>query len=365
MPSTLGACDLCQSVFVIQASSFTRHFGFVIGHSVFRSRCRKTVAFPSNLTSKGTVSPMLSGISMTCFAASYAVALALESTRLFLRVRIRTAAAIVMAAAGLIAHTLYLYVHVERGVATGQPFASWYHWCLLAAWLLAATYLGLALAHPKAALGLFMLPMVLLLVAVAYPFRNVPPFPSSERYWGAAHGMLFLAGAVVVTLGFVSGLMYLVQSYRLKHKLPPRQGLRLPSLEWLQRINSRSMIVSTSLLGAGLLSGVLLNVSRGLVPWTDPVICISGLLLIWLVIAAVVEIFYKSARRGTKVACLTVASFVFLAVVLAVVLFGPTQHAGAVGLRRPAAGDTKSDIRISPSAPSGGLALVGGLGGGS
>jgi ABC-type uncharacterized transport system permease subunit len=268
------------------------------------------------------------------------VALALEITRPFLRVQVRTAAAIVMACAGLLAHTLYLYVHVERGVIAGEPFASWYHWCLLAAWLLAAIYVGLALTHPKTAVGLFMLPLVLLLVAAAYPFRDVAPFPRADgvKIWGAMHGLLFLGGSVMVTLGFISGVMYLIQSYRLKHKLPPRQGLRLPSLEWLQRVNGRAMIFSTCLLGAGLLSGILLNVSMGEVPWTDPAICTSGLLLVWLVIAAVVELFYKSARRGTKVAYLTVASFVFLVIVMLMVLFGPTQHAVVTGCRTRDAG---------------------------
>jgi len=274
---------------------------------------------------------MLTGISFMCFAASYAVSLALEVARFFTRLRILTVLAIAMSAAGLLAHTVYLYNHVQHGVHAGQPFASWHHWCLLAAWFLAAIYVGLAPANPKTALGLFMLPMILLAVTIAYPFRDVAPFASSERYWGAAHGMLLLAGSVVVMLGFISGVMYLVQSYRLKHKLPPRQGLRLPSLEWLQRFNSRAMIFSTSLLGAGLLAGILLNLSQGLVPWTEPTICISGLLLAWLVIAAMVEIFYKPARQGAKVAYLTVASFVFLVIVLLVAMFGPTQHAGATG----------------------------------
>jgi ABC-type uncharacterized transport system permease subunit len=271
---------------------------------------------------------MLTGISFTCFAASYAVALALEVTRFFTRLRILTVLAIAMSAAGLVAHTFYLYNHVRDNVNTGEPFANWYHWCLLAAWFLAAVYVGLAPANPKTALGLFMLPMILLAVAIAYPLRKMPPFPSSERYWAAVHGMLLLAGSVVVMLGFISGVMYLMQSYRLKHKLPPRQGLRLPSLEWLQRVNSRAMIFSTSLLGAGLLAGVLLNVSQDSVPWTDPAICISGLLVAWLMIAALVEIFYRPARQGTKVAYLTVASFIFLVIVLTIVLFAPTQHAG-------------------------------------
>jgi hypothetical protein len=156
-------------------------------------------------------------------------------------------------------------------------------------------------------------------------------------------------------LGFISGLMYLLHSYRLKRKLPPRQGLRLPSLERLQRINSRAMIISASLFGAGFLSGILLNVSRGLVPWTDPVICISALLVVWLVIAALVEIFYRPARQGAKVASLTVASFVFLLIVLLIVLFGPTQHVGARGGVFPGSDLSRRGLRegsFTPTSPA-------------
>ena len=45
--------------------------------------------------------------------------------------------------------------------------------------------------------------------------------------------------------------MYLVQSYRLKHKLPPIQGLQLPSLEWLERVNARATVLSALLLVIG------------------------------------------------------------------------------------------------------------------
>jgi ABC-type transport system involved in cytochrome c biogenesis permease subunit len=103
--------------------------------------------------------------------------------------------------------------------------------------------------------------------------------------WGMIHGITLLFGVIAATLGFVAGLMYLVHSYRLKHKLPPRQGLRLPSLEWLQRANKRALIVSPCLLGLGLLSGVVMNVlkfDQGMA-WTDPVVWTSGVLLFgWL-----------------------------------------------------------------------------------
>jgi ABC-type uncharacterized transport system permease subunit len=143
------------------------------------------------------------------------------------------------------------------------------------------------------------------------------------------HGLTLLVGTVTVTLGFTTGLMYLFQAYRLKHKLPPRRGMRLPSLEWLQRFNGQSLVVSTSSLAIGLISGVVLNLLRQSaaagVEWTDPVVLSSGLLFIWLACMTTFESVYKPARQGRKVAYLTMASFLFLLLALGLVLAG--EHA--------------------------------------
>ena len=53
------------------------------------------------------------------------------------------------------------------------------------------------------------------------------------------HGLVLLLGTVTVCIGFLAGVMYLVQSYALKHARSPSNGWRLPSLEWLERVNSR------------------------------------------------------------------------------------------------------------------------------
>jgi CDP-diglyceride synthetase len=124
------------------------------------------------------------------------------------------------------------------------------------------------------------------------------------------------------------GVMYLVQSYRLKHKLPPRPGFKLPSLEWLQRFNRESLLISTCLLFAGLVSGLVINLNQHgdrAVPWTDPVVVSSGVLFLWLTALTLFEYFYKPARQGRKVAYLTLASFLFLGLALGFVLFG--EHA--------------------------------------
>lgn len=284
---------------------------------------------------------MLSNVHIFCFAASYSVALLLEISRLFFRAPVRIIVAAGFTAAGLLAHTVFVVMRATPNPEQPPPLSSWFDWLLLLAWGVAAMYLFSVLRRPQAAMGIFMLPLVLLLIGVASLFSRVAPFPRDQALcvWGMIHGVALLAGAVAVMIGLVAGAMYLVQSYRLKHKLPPRQGLRLPSLEWLQSVNRRSLVASSCLLAAGLLAGVALNLVQRPVgmPWTDPVVWTSGGLFLWLVAVLLFESLYKPARQGRKVAYLTLASFVFLGLVLCIVLFGPSQHATS-GLLQKAVG---------------------------
>jgi hypothetical protein len=269
---------------------------------------------------------MLSGISIVCFTASYAVSLALEVSRLFFRMPVRLVVMIGFTLAGLVAHSLYL---AQRATGGGVPLSSWYDWYLIAAWTIAVVYAGLAISRPRTNVGLFFLPVVLVLIAVAYVFRDQVAFPRDRalRMWGVAHGLMLLLGTIAVSFGFAAGLMYLVQSWRLKHHVPPRSGLKLPSLEWLQAVNKQSLVYSSCFIALGLLAGIVLNAVRGVaVPWTDSVVVSSAVLLVWLLAATLFEWLYKPAQQGRKVAYLTVASFLFLALVMAVLFIGGSQH---------------------------------------
>ncbi len=273
---------------------------------------------------------MLSGISVFCFAASYTVALALETTRLWFRSGVRGALMLGFAGAGLLAHTLFL--GYRAATAAGAPLSSQFDWYLLAAWIVIAVYLYFTYYHPKTAIGLFVLPLALALIGVAQ-FSPKEPFPQTPaaQVWGIVHGVFLLLGYVAVIVGFVAGLMYLVQANRLKHKRLPAQGLRLPSLEWLDRVNSRAIVLSAVLVAAGFLSGVVLNAvnhrhQSDYVPWTDPIIWRSAGMMLWLIVAAVFSRFYKPANHGRKVAYLTVASFVFLAISVLIRPLVDTEH---------------------------------------
>ncbi len=271
---------------------------------------------------------MLSGITLLCFASCYAITLGLEVARIWVRARSRAVVSLGFAVVGIITHTLYL-IGEQQGVIQSGPISSWHQWCLMAAWVLMSLFVIAAFAQPGTSLGLFLLPMVLLLIGVAYLMDQVAPFGAStaQETWGVIHGTALLAGTVVVMLGFVTGIMYLIQSYRLKHKMLSNEGFKLPSLEWLETTNRRALVISTCLLAGGMFAGILLKLNHNSFPWTDPVIWSSAILFLWLVAAMIFEVVYRPARRGQKVAYLTMANFVFLTIVLALILFGPSQHA--------------------------------------
>jgi len=273
---------------------------------------------------------MLSGVSIVCFAGSYTVAFVLEVTRLLFRSGIRGAAMLGFAGAGLFAHTVFLY---HRAVhAAASPLSSERDWYLVAAWLLVGVYLYLTYYHPKTAFGLFVLPLVLGLIGVAAFLADPEPFARgpASRVWGVIHGVSILLAVVAMLVGFAAGLMYLRQSWRLKRKLASHGGLRLPSLEWLQRTNSRALVVSMLMLGLGVLSGIVLNLIRrdDRVPWSDPVVLSTLVMLGWLVVTVGISIFYRPARAGRKVAYLTLMSFVFLVIALGMGLLLDTRHGG-------------------------------------
>lgn len=287
----------------------------------------------------------LSGISVFCFAASYTIALVLEVAGLWVRFGWHRAAMLVMAVAGLLAHTLYLMSLSTKDVAILGSAENWY---LVVAWVLAAFYLWVVFASPRSAMGLFVLPLVLAIIAFAEGASHEPfAEQRASKFWSGLHGTLMMLATVTVCVGFAAGLMYLIQSWRLKHKLPASPRFRLPSLEWLERTNSRSLGISAVLVAGGFLSGIVLSRIRhgGEADYrllADPVVLSLLVMLVWLVAAELFRLWYPAARTGRKVAYLTLASFGFLVITL--ITFTATDIHGT-----PRANATRRD-EAAPSA---------------
>ena len=100
----------------------------------------------------------------------------------------------------------------------------------------------------------------------------------------------------------------------------------MPSLEWLQKSGEKALIASAALLSIGVISGFAINTinrTQGIVviPWSDPVIWSSAILLAWLLFVLIINWFYRPARQGKKISYLVVACFLFLLIEIGVVLY--------------------------------------------
>jgi ABC-type transport system involved in cytochrome c biogenesis permease subunit len=259
----------------------------------------------------------LEKITLTCFGASYAVALLAELLRLLWPRAVPRLLGLGFGAAGLLAHTLFL-VNAFFLTEPRAPLSSQLGSTLFLAWILAIFYLYGAIHHRRQAWGLFVLPVVLILVglAMAFPLGRDESAASGwfegKRFWGLVHAGLLALAAVGVSVGFVASLMYLVQVRRLRDKVPPQQGLRLFSLERLEEMNRRAITLAFPLLTAGLLIGlfqVAPLMSQAPV-WTDPRVLGAGVL--WLVFAILLYLRYGAHLRGRRVALLTIVAFVLL-----------------------------------------------------
>ena len=286
----------------------------------------------------------LNKISIVCFVASYGVAFLLEISRIFFHAPLRKLVRIGFVIAGLFAHAVYLTCHSQLVInPQGIWFGNWFSWCLTTALILSVAYLWISLRQPQSTIGIFILPVVMILVGLGSRWENEPQFSvdSARSVWAAVHGGSLVLGTAVVALGFIFGTAYLLQANRLKHKrVHTGNRFRLPSLEWLQRSSEYSLIASTILLGIGVVSGVAINqlrphleTTKRIVAWTDPVIWTSGVMFLWLLTASIFSLIYRPARQGHKVAYLVVVSFLFLAIELVIVW--QADHANAIQSSSP------------------------------
>jgi ABC-type transport system involved in cytochrome c biogenesis permease subunit len=260
----------------------------------------------------------LERITIFCFAASYSLALVLELLQ-FLRPRsIQRLLGNVFAGAGLLAHTIYLVV---QRPPSSSPFGA----LLYLAWPLAVFYLSGSLHHRREAWGVFVLPLVLGLTILAAIFpkpdvsstgANDLSYFHGERFWGILHGVLLLLAAVGICVGFVASLMYLVQSRHLRAKSLPGSGLRLMSLERLERMNRWAINLAFPLLTAGVCVGIgLMFLGRNQLSWADPQVL--GAVVLWLVFALLLYMRYGVHLTGRRLAQLTIVAFVLMVLTLA------------------------------------------------
>ncbi|MBL9080748.1 MAG: hypothetical protein JNK76_03025, partial [Planctomycetales bacterium] len=124
---------------------------------------------------------------------------------------------------------------------------------------------------------------------------------------------------------------------------PPQQGLKLPSLEWLERTGVRSVYASFVLLTLGLLTGVILNMVNGQFAWSDPTVLRFAVVVAWQTAATTFLSLYKPARQGRKTAYITIATAVVVLLSLGLGHLLPSAH----GAPRKEPGANSSELGAS------------------
>lgn len=262
---------------------------------------------------------MVERISILCFGGTYFLSLLADLARL--RWGGRTAWRIVpgLLALGLAVQAIYL---ANRGSSMGRlPISTMFDSTMLLAWILAAIELYLLVRSEKGnAIGLFIMPLVLVVIVIGGLFGPRTAWSAdwsgANRFWGTVHAGFLVGGAACTFVAFSAALMYGVQSRRLKKKSSAKPGMSLPSLETSERINRAAITLSFPLLTFGLIIGVMLNVSIGLkkaqlaISWTDPKLISAAAM--WCVFAALLNARFRPAMRGRRIMWLTFLAFGFL-----------------------------------------------------
>ncbi len=258
-------------------------------------------------------------VTVFCFLASYVVAFGVDLARLVKRWPVARWVGLAFGSAGFLAQTVYLLI---RGRQENLPplLSSAHDWLLVLAWIVVLMYLFLTTVDRQLAIGLFLLPVVLLFVTASYFVSKQPnSLIAGSRGLAMLHASLLVVGIAGVVVGVMLSLMYVVQHRRLKQHHASQPGIVLPSLARLARWNWWAVVVSVPLLTLGLGSGVALGLKSQATGaarlFSDPIVLGHG--VVWVAMMSLF-VWLLTTRRSTskQVAALTLWAGGFLLVIL-------------------------------------------------
>jgi ABC-type uncharacterized transport system permease subunit len=162
------------------------------------------------------------------------------------------------------------------------------------------------------------------LAAVLGPLAFLGVFLASLNVGGAAEGpfdeggsvphlhvLLSSAGLGLLSVAGLAGIFFLAEHARLKHKRAPVAGLKLPSLDAVDRINIVALSIGFPLLTLGVITGAAWVHSVNGVAWTG-----SGheawTMVAWGIYAGLVAARFVGHQGARQAAASAVASFAFL-----------------------------------------------------
>ena len=183
-------------------------------------------------------------------------------------------------------------------------------------------------AHPLRGLDFFIMPIVVLLLVLAAVFGKTMPHTYVETPWSLAHRITAYGGFVAFAIAAAVGVMYLLTSYRLRHKRGmPNTGFG--SLERLEHFSFTAVTLGFALLTIGMVTGLVWEIgthghsSLGPDWYRNPKVLLAS--ITWILYALVLHSPINPSFRGRRAALLSIVGFVVMIGTLFAAQFMPAK----------------------------------------
>jgi ABC-type uncharacterized transport system permease subunit len=198
----------------------------------------------------------------------------------------------------------------------GFPWGTWAGALNFLSWLVVSGYLIWGCRPRYRLIGLAVMPIAVGLLALAWIGGGTGVDDVEQGGWVlATHAGLILAGFACFTVAAGAALVYLLEERRLKRRDVGLLRLRLPSLEALDRLASRVVIVGLALLSVGIVTG-LTQLESG-----DYDATMTVTVAVWVLYTVALVLRREAGLRGRRYAWAVVLGFGLVAVVLPVTHF--------------------------------------------
>jgi len=220
----------------------------------------------------------------------------------------------IVAAVGLVAQTLGI---IFRGVDAGHvPFAGLYESLVLVSWAIVLVWHVLESFTKIKAVGLYVMPVVLVLLTIALVDYNPPtglaPALRSDIVIVHVSVMLVAIGCLYVAGG--AAIIYLIEETLLRRRKTGGVLGRLPSIASLDRLIYHATALGLPFLTMGMAAGVIRAETFKVPGWpTDPMVLLSA--AAWAVYVALIAGRVRGDWSGRAVSWLAVTGLILLLVI--------------------------------------------------
>lgn len=230
--------------------------------------------------------------------------------------------ATVFAVAGLLLHTVSL---VARWRSIGYlPLEGAFESYFLFAWALALVYLMVERLTNLRIMGAVVMPFILVLMGIAWKrYESVARLdPVVKSSWIVMHVSLVFLAYAGFALAAIAAVFYLAQERQLKNRSTSIVFRRLPSLQTLDNLAMRAVIVAQIFMTMTIITGIIKAV-KDVPHWYVDGIVISTTIS-WVIYDLVLAARYVWEWRGRRVAYLSLVGFVLILLIAFVVKWFPT-----------------------------------------